>query len=327
MDTLVHEDYFNLSFRSYSIRQEDLLYMSAMTWIGIFVLIVATDILVCLAVKSTKCCQEGCLHKLLLRLKSQYRFNIYIRYLMTVYLDLVFITGILIADDDGSTALHWTSLLAYLILSVSVFIPFMVMIYLCARFDSLKDKAGKEQFNTLLLKLDKEDRWRIFLPSFFFFRRFATGCVLVLGAREEAPAYLQFVIIISMSALKVFYLAKTEPYVQRLYTSFVTMMELCYFCLAMAIFTFTDSTDDVQLKELMTTVCLTLLCIFFLANIVMAVFFMCTGKETLRVRDQEARQKRRNGLEKRKNEKVKHKAKRKRKKQQELTKIEEKRKE
>lgn len=134
---------------------------------------------------------------------------------MVVYLDMVFITGILIADDVKAegTDLQWTSFMAYLILAVSAFIPFMVMIYLCAKFDTLKEKAGKEHFNTLLLKIDKEDRWRIFLPSFYFFRRFAIGVVLVLGSKEEAPAYLQFVVLISCSALKIFYLAKTEPYI------------------------------------------------------------------------------------------------------------------
>ena len=65
---------------------------------------------------------------------------------MVVYLDMVFITGILIADDVKAegTDLHWTSFMAYLILAVAAFIPFMVMIYLCAKFDTLKEKAGKE---------------------------------------------------------------------------------------------------------------------------------------------------------------------------------------
>ena len=60
--------------------------------------------------------------------------------------------------------------------------------------------------------MDKENRTRIFLPSLFFFRRFATGVILIVGAKEAAPGYLQFVVLISMSAIKIFYLAITEPY-------------------------------------------------------------------------------------------------------------------
>lgn len=99
---------------------------------------------------------------------------------MVCYLDAVFITGIMMADSENT--LHWSSALAYLILVITSIIPLFITIFLCTKFDSLKEKQGKENFNTLLLKVDKEDRMRIFLPAFFFFRRFATALVLVLGA-------------------------------------------------------------------------------------------------------------------------------------------------
>ena len=68
IDSLVHSDYLNLSFQSYSIRQDDILYMSALTWILILVLIIVFDVVVSVAVKSSQCCSEGCMHKLLVRL-------------------------------------------------------------------------------------------------------------------------------------------------------------------------------------------------------------------------------------------------------------------
>ena len=61
---------------------------------------------------------------------------------MVCYLDLVFITGLLIRVDEES-ALDWTSMLAYLVLAVTIFIPFMTLLYLCSKFDSLTEKANK----------------------------------------------------------------------------------------------------------------------------------------------------------------------------------------
>lgn len=147
----------------------------------------------------------------MLRLLGQFRYNIYIRFLMLSYFDIVFISGVMIADNES--ALHWSSLLAYLILSTMMIIPLFVTIFLCTKFDNLKSKSDKEKFNTLLLKVDKEDRYRIFMPSFYFFRRFATALVLILGANEIADAYHQFLVLIVFSAILLFYLAKTEPFI------------------------------------------------------------------------------------------------------------------
>lgn len=66
-------------------------------------------------------------------------------------------------------------------------------------------------------------------------------------------------------------------------------MELIYFMLGMAIFTFTDASDDVNLKMSMTYVCLILLCLFFILNIIMSIYFICQGRENLRAKDLEAK--------------------------------------
>ena len=100
---------------------------------------------------------------------------------MVVYLDLVFISGVFLLDQSKDV-LHWSTMLSIMILAVTACVPILVLIYLCAKFDSLRDKEGKAKFNTLLLKVDKENRWRIFFPCFFFIRRFVTALLLVLGA-------------------------------------------------------------------------------------------------------------------------------------------------
>ena len=208
------------------------------------------------------------------------------------YLDLVLIPGIILFST-GQDLLHWTSLLALMVLAVTALVPVLLLIYLCAKFENLKEKKGKEKFNTLLLKVDKEDRWRIFMPCFFFIRRYATGLMIVLGSTGSAPAYLQFAIVITLSAVLVFYLAFSEPYVHTRLNSLVILMEVIYFLLSISIFTFTDATDDVRLKKSLAIVAIVLLCAFFLCSFLSACFFACKGKQALRESDLNEKAKRR----------------------------------
>ena len=191
---------------------------------------------------------------------------------MMAYIDLVFIAGIVLADNEN--VLSFSGIIALIVITITVFTPWLVLFTLCAKFDQLTDKATKSNFNTLLLKIDKEDRWRIFLPCFFFFRRFMTAVVLVLGATGMAPAYVQFAVIIMLSAILMFYLAKEEPYVTRRMNIYVLCMELIYFLLGMIAFAFTDAVPaELNLKSTAAYACLGLLCLFALSNFMMSFFF------------------------------------------------------
>jgi hypothetical protein len=44
----------------------------------------------------------------------------------------------------------------------------------------MKIKEAKASFNALLLKVDKQARWRIATPFMFFCRRFATAALLAM---------------------------------------------------------------------------------------------------------------------------------------------------
>ena len=225
--------------------------------------------------------KESCLHKLVVRLQLQFRYNIYIRFLMVAYLALVFISG-LILFEETENVLSLKSLCALLVLTFTVFLPWLLLIWLCAKFDKLRDKETKANFNTLLLKVDKEDRMRIFLPCFYFFRRFATAILLVLGASGAAPAYLQFCVNIMLSGILIFYLAKEEPYLTRNMNVYVISMEILYFLLGMSIFTFTDATGEVPLKRTFAIICIVLLCLFIISNFLVAFKFSRTGRDSLR---------------------------------------------
>jgi len=42
----------------------------------------------------------------------------------------------------------------------------------------MKIKEAKQSFNTVVLKIDKQSRWRLIVPGYFFFRRFLTAVLL-----------------------------------------------------------------------------------------------------------------------------------------------------
>ena len=77
-----------------------------------------------------------------MKLYGQFRYNIYIRFMMMAYLDMVFIAGIIIADTEEDV-LSFSSIIALLLLTFTVFLPWLVLFYLCAKFDKLKDKQSK----------------------------------------------------------------------------------------------------------------------------------------------------------------------------------------
>ena len=103
---------------------------------------------------------------------------------MVFYLDLVFTQLIELSEFKGNSqdVTNYKVLIAISILALTVVVPVVVMIYLCAKFEDLTKKGSKQNFNALLLRLDKTSRLKIFLPTFYFCRRFVTAAVLVFWA-------------------------------------------------------------------------------------------------------------------------------------------------
>jgi len=67
-------------------------------------------------------------------------------------------------------------------------------------------------------------------------------------------------------------------------------METIYFLLIMAMFSFTDATDNIDLKRRVAVVCIILLCLFFFSNILTSAIFARTGKATLKENDKRRKQ-------------------------------------
>ena len=144
-----------------------------------------------------------------------------------------------------------------------------------------------------------------------------------MAASGRAPAYLQFALIISISAIKMFYIAKEEPFTSRRFNYFVFSMELIYFLLGGSIFVFTDATGVVNLKQVIAIFCIFLLSIFFLAQLIVSSYFATKGKENLKLSEKKRKQFRKDEVLRRQREKEKREARRKRKKVRERTQIEE----
>ena len=278
-----------------------LLTESALTWLLILAAVIVTDVAVSVLRGRVDADRSPRIHKWITNLKVQYRYNIYIRLLQVAYFDLVFIAGMILFDTDEEV-LTLKSIVALLILSFTVFLPWLVLFYLFSKFEKLQTKEGKAKLNSLLLKVDKASRWRIFLPCFFFFRRFVTAVVLVMGATGTAPAYVQYAIIVFLSAIMLYYIGKEEPYVLRRLNTYVFSMELVYFVLAICIFTFTDATGNVDIKIVFAHICLVLLCLFILSNFLMSVYFAIRGRDYLRMKDKARKQFRKDEIVRRQNE-------------------------
>ena len=103
-----------------------------------------------------------------------------------------------------------------------------------------------------------------------------------------APTYIQFIVLIVMSTILLFYLSYSEPYVTRLINVYVILMEFIYFLLTVAIFLFTDATGEINLKLLAANSCFFLLIFFIFYNLMVAVYFWCKGRVALKANSQQA---------------------------------------
>ena len=186
--------------------------------------------------------------------------------MMVFYLDLVFTQLIEVSEFKAQSddVTNYKILVAISVLALTVIVPVVVMIYLCAKFDDLTDKDKKRSFNTLLLRIDKTSRLKVFMPTFYFFRRFFTAAVLVFWANQVVK---QYVGIISLSFLYFLYLSSQEPYQRRSTNMYVTAMEFFYFLLTFVSFILTDASADVEAKIFVAWLSAVLLVLFIISNI------------------------------------------------------------
>jgi hypothetical protein len=107
---------------------------------------------------------------------GQFKLNAYIRLYMLAYFDVTFFALMKILDGNNGTSVRKAALFfSYGFFVISVVAPVFFIAILLRRFDVLKVKEAKAKFNTLVLKIDKNSKWRVCHIGFFFGRRLLTG--------------------------------------------------------------------------------------------------------------------------------------------------------
>jgi len=213
---------------------------------------------------------------------KQFRFNAYIRFYMLTYFDLTFFAVMKYVEGNTSTDLRkYAEVVSYVIITLSVVMPLFIMTIVCRRYEVMKIKQAKESFNTVVLKIDKQSRWRLIVPGYFFFRRLLTACLLSMPI-DNTFIFLQYVFILMSSHAYVLYLVAIKPYQSPLLNNYVLSNETFYSALIIAIFIFSDATPELHIKLGAAIVLITSIFLLIFANFLMIVILMFKGKAKLK---------------------------------------------
>lgn len=161
---------------------------------------------------------------------------------MLIYFDFTFFSIMKIIEGNNSTVVRKVALFfSYFFFVISVVAPVFIITLLLRRFEVLKIKDGKKKFNTLVLKIDKNSKWRVMNIAFFFGRRLLTAMLLTLPI-DNQYIFLQYVFILVSSHAYILYLVATKPYQTPIFNAFVLANETFYSALIILIFIFSDAT-------------------------------------------------------------------------------------
>ena len=211
---------------------------------------------------------------------------------MLCYFDLTFFSTMKLVEGNDSTQMRKIATMAsYIIFTLSVVVPVFLMSIVCKRFEVMKIKQAKQSFNTIVLKIDKQSRWRLIQPGYFFFRRLLTAVLLSMPI-DNTFIFLQYVFILMSSHAYVLYLVAIKPYQSPLLNNYVLSNETFYSALIIAIFIFSDATPELNIKFGAGVVLMTSIFLLILANFLMIVVLIIKGKDRLKEQIREAKLKR-----------------------------------
>lgn len=174
--TDMQDDFFNINYDYYWLNVAKLGQALALIVVG-FILLIIVNLLVFIMYKLSS--SETKFGKWIGYQLSQFKFNAYIRYYMLSYFDLTFFSVMkIVQGNDTTQSRQIATMVSYVIFTLSIVIPTFLMFIVCKRFEVMKIKQAKATFNTLVLKIDKQSRWRLVQPGYFFFRRLLTAVLL-----------------------------------------------------------------------------------------------------------------------------------------------------
>ena len=180
---------------------------------------------------------------------------------------------------------------SYAILVLSGVIPFFLMFVVCKRYEVMKIKDAKASFNTLILKVDKQSRWRLLVPGFFFLRRFLTACLLAMPQDNEY-IFMQYIFVLCSSHVYVLYLVYFKPYQTPLLNNYMLANETFYCGLIVSVFFFSDATPDYGIKIGAGIILMSTIFLLIFSNFWMIIILMYKGGQEFKIDIKESKLKR-----------------------------------
>jgi hypothetical protein len=275
----MQDDYFNINYDYYWLNVAKLGQALAMIMVLFFFIILTNIIVAILYYASPK---ESKFGKWIGHQLGQFKFNVYIRYYMLCYFDLTFFSIMKIVDGNDSTQMRKVATMAsFVIVALSLVLPLVFIFIICKRQKVMKFKEMKKSFNTLVLKIDKQSKWRLIVPCYFFFRRFLTAGLLSMNI-DNTFIFLQYVFILMTSHAYVLYLVSIKPYQCTLLNNYVLANETFYSALIIAIFIFSDATPELNIKFVAAIVLISSIFLLIFANFLMIIVLTCKGRDKLK---------------------------------------------
>lgn len=285
----MENDYFNINYDYYGLNIAKLgQALALITLLGGIIIVI--NIIVFVAWLA--CSKDSTMGKAIGGILKQFRFNVYIRFYMLSYFDLTFFAVMKYVEGDTSTDLRkYAEVVSYIIITLSAVFPLFIMTIVCRRYEVMKIKQAKESFNTVVLKIDKQSRWRLVVPGYFFFRRLLTACLLSMKI-DNTFIFLQYVFILMSSHAYVLYLVAVKPYQSPLLNNYVLSNETFYSALIIAIFIFSDATPELHIKLGAAVVLITSIFLLIFANFLMIIILAIKGRDKLKEEIKQAKLKR-----------------------------------
>lgn len=94
---------------------------------------------------------------------------------------------------------------------LGIILPGFLIWQLIAKFDGLKEKEIKRKFNTLILKIDKDSKWRVLTVTLFFVRRIFLSFLLTMDITSQY-VFMQYVLLLVTCHVYILYLVANKPW-------------------------------------------------------------------------------------------------------------------
>lgn len=105
---------------------------------------------------------------------------------MIIYFDFTFFSVMKIQDKNNDSTIRKVALfMSYIFFVISIVAPVFFVALILKRFELLKIKEAKKNYNSLVLKIDKGSKWRAVHVAFFFGRRLLTAVLLTLPISSQ----------------------------------------------------------------------------------------------------------------------------------------------